>query len=139
MLIQTCASLAEVSFCPHLVALAALVTAAPSAALREASAAAREASRAVTFAVRSAEDEAAVAVASTAAAAAAASAAAACPSASAAAAPAAASDQGLTLLHFSARRKHITLGTWFPPLLLDRGTRGDVTKTAQVELKSGRV
>ena len=53
-----------------------------------------------------------------------------------------ASDQGLTLVHFWAQRELIlwdTLGASFPPSLLDRGTRGGVTKTAQVELKSGRV
>jgi len=41
--------------------------------------------------------------------------------------------KGLTLVHFSAQRKHTlrdTLGAWFPPSLLDRGTRGRVTKTA---------
>ena len=41
--------------------------------------------------------------------------------------------QGLTLVHFSAQRKHVlwdTLGAWFPPSLLDRGTPGSVTKTA---------
>ena len=50
--------------------------------------------------------------------------------------------QGLTLVHFSAQRKHIlwdTMGAWFSPNLLDRGTRGGVTKTAEVELKSGGV
>jgi hypothetical protein len=41
--------------------------------------------------------------------------------------------QGLPLVHFSAQRKHIlwdTLGARFSPSLLDRGTRGGVTKTA---------
>jgi len=34
---------------------------------------------------------------------------------------------------FSAQRKHLlwdTMGAWFNPSLLDRGTRGGVTKTA---------
>jgi hypothetical protein len=51
-------------------------------------------------------------------------------------------NQGLTLVHFSAQRKPIlcdTLGACLSPSLLDRGTREDVTKTAQVELRSGRV
>jgi len=50
--------------------------------------------------------------------------------------------QGLTLVHFSAQRKHIwwdTLGAQFPPCLLDWGTRGGATKTSEVELKSVRV
>ena len=50
--------------------------------------------------------------------------------------------QGLTLVHYSAQRKHIlwdTLGASFSPSLLDRGTRRGVTNTAEVELKSGRV
>jgi len=47
--------------------------------------------------------------------------------------------QGLTLVPFSAQRKHNSFGTSFSPRLLDRGTRGGVTKTAQVGLKSGRV
>ena len=51
--------------------------------------------------------------------------------------------QGLTtLVHFLAQRKHIlldTLGASTPPSRLDRGTREGVPKTAQVELKSGRV
>jgi len=37
-----------------------------------------------------------------------------------------ASSQGLTLVHFSAQHKHSlwdTLSAWFPPSLLDRGTR----------------
>jgi hypothetical protein len=41
--------------------------------------------------------------------------------------------QGLTIIHFSAQRKHIlwdTLGARVSPSLLDRGTRGGVTKTA---------
>jgi hypothetical protein len=41
--------------------------------------------------------------------------------------------QGLTLVHFSAQRKHIlldTFGACFSPSLLDRGTRGGVTKRA---------
>jgi len=41
--------------------------------------------------------------------------------------------QGLTLVHFSAQRKHIlldTLGALFSPSLLDRRTRGGVTKAA---------
>ena len=40
------------------------------------------------------------------------------------------SRQGLTLVHFSAQRKHIlldTLGACFSPSLLDSGTRGGVT------------
>ena len=40
--------------------------------------------------------------------------------------------QGLSLVHLSAQRKHILwdmFGACFPPTLLDRGTRGDVTKT----------
>jgi hypothetical protein len=46
-----------------------------------------------------------------------------------------ATGQGLTLVHFSAQRKHIlwdTSGAWFSPSLLDRGTRGGVkySKTA---------
>jgi hypothetical protein len=35
------------------------------------------------------------------------------------------SNQGPTLVHFSAQRKHIlwnTFGAWFSPSLLDRGT-----------------
>jgi len=51
---------------------------------------------------------------------------------------AAAAAQGLTLVHFSAQHKHTvwdTLGAWFSPSLLDRGTRGSVPKMAQVELK----
>ena len=43
--------------------------------------------------------------------------------------------------NFSAQCKHIlwdTLGAWFSPSLLDRGTWRCVTKTAEVELKSGR-
>jgi hypothetical protein len=58
------------------------------------------------------------------------------------AARAAADHQGLTLVHYSAQRKHIlgdTLGASFSPSLSYRGTRGGVTKTAYVELKSGRV
>jgi hypothetical protein len=52
--------------------------------------------------------------------------------------------QGLTLVHFSAQRKHVlldALGACFSPSLLDRGTRGGVkySKTAQVELRSERV
>ena len=45
----------------------------------------------------------------------------------------AAGDQGLTLVHFLAQRKHIlwdTSGACFSPSLSDRGTRGGVTKTA---------
>ena len=45
----------------------------------------------------------------------------------------AADHQGLTLVHFLAQRKHIlldTLGASFSPSLLDRGTRGGVTKMA---------
>jgi hypothetical protein len=52
------------------------------------------------------------------------------------------SRQGLTLVHLSAQRKHFlwdSLGALISPSLLDRGTRGGVTKTAWVELKSGRV
>jgi hypothetical protein len=40
---------------------------------------------------------------------------------------------GLTLVHVSAQREHIlwdTLGARFSPSLLDRRTRGGVTKTA---------
>ena len=50
--------------------------------------------------------------------------------------------QGLTLVYFSAQRKHIlldTLGACFSPSLLNRGMRRGVTITAQVELNSGRV
>jgi hypothetical protein len=50
--------------------------------------------------------------------------------------------QGLTLVHFSAQRKHIlldTLGAWVSRSLSNRETRGGVTKTAQVELISERV
>jgi hypothetical protein len=50
--------------------------------------------------------------------------------------------QGLTLVHISAQRMHIlwdTSGASFPPSPLDRGTRGGVTRTAKVELKTGRV
>jgi len=42
-------------------------------------------------------------------------------------------DQGLTLVHYSAQRKHIlwdALGASFPPSLLDSGTRRGVKKTA---------
>jgi len=44
-----------------------------------------------------------------------------------------ASDQGLTLVNCSAQRKHVlwdTLGARISPSLLDKGTRGGVTKTA---------
>jgi len=44
-----------------------------------------------------------------------------------------AADQGLTLVHISAQRKHIswdTLGAWFSISILDRGTRGGVPRTA---------
>jgi len=50
--------------------------------------------------------------------------------------------QGLTLVHFLAQRKQIlldTMGASFSLGLLDMGTRGGVTKTAKVELRSGRV
>jgi len=50
--------------------------------------------------------------------------------------------QELTLVHFSAQRKLIlwdTLGASVSPGLLDRETREGVTKTAEPELKSGRV
>jgi hypothetical protein len=41
--------------------------------------------------------------------------------------------QGLTLVHYSAQHEHIlwdTLGAWFSPSLLDRGTGRGVTNTA---------
>jgi hypothetical protein len=41
--------------------------------------------------------------------------------------------QGLTLVHFSAHRKHLLrerMGAWFSPSLLDWGTRGGEAKTA---------